>query len=97
MKIQKQVDARIRDLEKAHDNPGIEKQEKIKSKRGGNVEVLVQNKEAWPHEGILGARLIRDYLMISLQWRSGLWGSVETWLMRKTIKTKKECSRTCQI
>ena len=46
MRMQKQVDVRIRDLEKAHKNAGIKKQEKIKSKWGGNVKVLVQNKVA---------------------------------------------------
>ena len=79
MKIQKQVDARIRDLEKAHDNPGIEKQEKIKSKRGGNVEVLVQNKVAWPHEAILGgasrSRLSYDQLTMA-QWVMGFCRNV---------------------
>ena len=51
-KIQHQVDKRIRELERHSEVAGT--LGKIKSKRGGSVEVLVKHKVAWPHEAILG-------------------------------------------
>ena len=51
-KIQEQVDKIIRDLEKQSESAGSVG--KIKSKRGGNVEVIVKHRVAWPHEAILG-------------------------------------------
>ena len=46
VKMQRKVDERIRRLEAIHDSPGTESGKKIKSKRGGNVEVLVKRKVA---------------------------------------------------
>ena len=51
-KIQHQADKRIRELERHSEVAGT--LGKIKSKRGGSVEVLVKHKVAWPHEAILG-------------------------------------------
>ena len=74
VKIQKKVDARLRELEAFQENAGMDKSKKIKSKRGGPVEVIVKNKVAWPHEAILGgvtrARLTYDQLSMS-QWVQG--------------------------
>ena len=51
-KIQKRVDDRIAQIEKAYQSKGNDAP-KIKSKRGG-VEVLVSKKVVWPHDTILG-------------------------------------------
>ena len=71
-KIQQQVDKRIRELEKQSESTGIAG--KFKSKRGGNVEVVVKHKVAWPHEAILGgvtrSRVSYDQLTMS-QWVQG--------------------------
>ena len=51
--LQKKVDETLEKLEKHNavkGKPGT----KIKSKSGGDVEVLVEKKVAWPHESILG-------------------------------------------
>ena len=65
VKIKRQVDKRIRELEQQSEVAGT--LGKIKSKRGGSVEVLVKHKVAWPHEAILGGGGAQDldYLMIS--------------------------------
>ena len=71
-KIQRQVDARIRELEQQSQSSGSVG--KIKSKRGGNVEVVVKHRVAWPHESILGgvtrSRMSYDQLTMS-QWVQG--------------------------
>ena len=51
-KIQRQIDSRIRELELQSETTGIGG--KIKSKRGGNIDVIVKHRVAWPHEAILG-------------------------------------------
>ena len=53
-RIQKKVDDRIAELEKNFETKG--KSEKLKSKRGGSVEVLVEKRVAWPHDVILGGQ-----------------------------------------
>ena len=50
--IQHQVDRRIRELEQQSEMAGIGN--KLKSKCGGNVDVLVKNKVTWLNEAILG-------------------------------------------
>ena len=71
-KIQQEIDSRIRELERQSEATGTGT--KIKSKRGGNIDVLVKNKVAWPNEAILGgttrARLSYDQLSMS-QWVQG--------------------------
>ena len=51
--IQKQIDRSIAKLGKQQVE-GMENSSKLKSKRGGAVDVVVQQKVAWPHEHILG-------------------------------------------
>ena len=72
VKIQKKVDDR--ENKALQETSGMDTCQKIKSKRGGPVEVLVKNKEAWPHKAILGgatrARLTYDQLSMS-QWVQG--------------------------
>ena len=70
--LQQKVDRRIRDLDEATSSQG--KEVKIKSKRGGNIEVHVKNKVSWPHEAILGGvsrqRISYDQLSLT-QWVQG--------------------------
>ena len=76
-KIQQQVDKRIRELEKQSES--ADSVGKIKSKRGGNVEVVVKHRVAWPHEVILGgvtrSRVSYDQLTMS-QWVQGFCKNV---------------------
>ena len=70
--LQQKVDRRIRDLDEVTSSQG--KDVKIKSKRGGNIEVHVKNKVSWPHEAILGGasrqRISYDQLSLT-QWVQG--------------------------
>ena len=72
--IQRRVDARLRELEVLQDQTGMVANSKLKSKRGGPVDVYVKHKVAWPHEAILGgvnrSRLNYDQLTLS-QWVQG--------------------------
>ena len=49
--LQKKVDEKIAGLSRSITKEG---NGKIKSKRGGNIEVIVKNRVSWPHEHILG-------------------------------------------
>ena len=51
---QKKVEARFKSLEQLSSAAGNDQSHKLKSKRGGNVDVIVLHKVAWPHEQILG-------------------------------------------
>ena len=66
--IQLKVEQRLKEIQEA-DKPG-----KIKSSRGGSVEVLVKNKVKWPHEYILSGsskeRISYDHLS-TVQWVAG--------------------------
>ena len=68
MDVQRKVDDRIAEIEGASKIGGNDRQ-KIKSKRGGGVEVLVSKKVAWPHDTILGGpskqRVTYDQLSIT--------------------------------
>ena len=72
--IQKQIDSRIRELEAEKNVEGIDAHDKIKSKRGGPIDVYVKQKVVWPHEAILGGvnhtRLTYDQLSMA-QWVQG--------------------------
>ena len=72
--IQRRVDARLRQLEVLQDQTGTVANSKLKSKRGGPVDVYVKHKVACPHEAILGgvnhSRLNYDQLTLS-QWVQG--------------------------
>ena len=54
VRIQCQVNNRLRELELLQNDSGKEYVGRIKSKSRGPVEVIVENKVAWPHEAILG-------------------------------------------
>ena len=53
--IQKQIDRSIAKLSKTQCE-GNENSQKLKSKRGGPVDVIIQKKVSWPHEHILGGQ-----------------------------------------
>ena len=67
--VQRQVDHTMADLESKQCSEGNNNVSKIKSKRGGPVEVVVQKKVAWPHEPILGGpsrqRITYDQLSLT--------------------------------
>ena len=69
--IQAQVQQRLHELANLA-NPG--NSEKIKSQRGGKVEILVKNRVKWPHEFILSGlnkeRITYDQLNVT-QWVAG--------------------------
>ena len=73
-KMQRQVDKRIRALERSSQSSGNEKAHKLKSKCGGNIDVVVKEKVSWPHETILGGmqrqRISYDQLSLT-QWIQG--------------------------
>ena len=52
--IQQKVDQRLAKLEQQSNTQGNSTGAKLKSKRGGNVDVYVEKRVAWPHEAILG-------------------------------------------
>ena len=72
--IQRKVDARLRELEVINETSGMPSGAKLKSKRGGSVDVYVKHKVAWPREAILGgtnrSRVTYDQLNLS-QWVQG--------------------------
>ena len=75
--IQKQVDARLIELEYLAEDSGMSSCTKFKSKRrggGGPVDVLIKRKVSWSHEAIWGGvnrtRVTCDQLSIS-QWVQG--------------------------
>ena len=51
--LQQKVDSRIRELDLSSHSPSNSRS-KLKSQRGGPVEVVVKQKVHWPHEAILG-------------------------------------------
>ena len=71
---QRNQGSRLRELEASQDESGIDRTAKVKSKRGGPVEVMVKHKVAWPHEPILGgvnrSHMTYDQLSLS-QWIQG--------------------------
>ena len=72
--LQRKVDKRMKELEHSSQCSGRDNAYKHKPKRGGNIEVSVKTKVAWPHERILGAanRQRINYNQLSLtHWVHG--------------------------
>ena len=67
--IQRQVDARIAEIESQSKVQGDESN-KLKSKRGVGVDVLVSKKVAWPHDNVLGG-VTRQRLTYDLMGKLG--------------------------
>ena len=69
--IQVQVDQRLRELADMSQTGTLNK---VKSQRGGQVEVLVRNRDKWPHEFVLAGstkeRISYDQLSM-VQWMDG--------------------------
>ena len=66
------MDKRIRELDQSSHFPGND--QKLKSQRGGSVDISVKHKVHWPHEAILGGmtRQRVTYVQLSLtQWVQG--------------------------
>ena len=59
LEIQRKVDIRISEIE-AHSKVQGNESSKLKSKRGGGVDVLVSKKVAWPHDSVLGVLLGKE-------------------------------------
>ena len=95
--IQRKVDRRIRELNHSSHLPGNENSAKLKSKRGGTVEVSVKNKVSWPHEAILGGvsrqRVTYDQLsltqfiqtFVKISWRKVVMNEGIPWFRTRVI------------
>ena len=66
--IQRQVDNRLRELEDCSFTPQGQGKQKFKSKRSGNVDILVHKKVAWPHDTILGGNSKQRVSYDQLSW-----------------------------
>ena len=92
--IQRKVDRRIRDLNHSSHLPGNDNSVKLKSKRGGTVEVSVKSKVSWPHETILGGvsrlkghcRLPNLYrVFVRISWRKDVMKESILWCRTRVI------------
>ena len=52
--VQRKIDEKINSLVRTQHLQGNDQNQKIKSKGGGAVDVIVSHKVSWPHEQILG-------------------------------------------
>ena len=52
--VQRKIDEKINSLVRTQHLQGNDQNQKIKSKKGGGVDVIVSHKVSWPHEQILG-------------------------------------------
>ena len=65
--IQQQIYSRVCELEECSFVQSNQKQ-KLKSKRGGNVDCIVSKKVAWPHDSILGGTTKQRLSYDQLTW-----------------------------
>ena len=86
--IQQQVDSRLRELEECSFVQGNQKQ-KLKSKRGGNVDYIVSKKVAWPHDSILGGTTKQRLSYDQLTWSQWVQGFARNILDKKSQKTRE--------
>ena len=86
--IQQQVDSRLRELEECSFVQGNQKQ-KLKSKRGGNVDCIVSKKVAWPHDSILGGTTKQRLSYDQLTWSQWVQGFARNILDEKSQKTRE--------
>ena len=87
--IQRQVDNRLRELEECSFTPKGQGKQKFKSKRGGNVDILVHKKVAWPDDTILGGNSKQRVSYDQLSWSQWVQGFVRNILEEKSNKTRK--------
>ena len=81
--VQKQIDRSLAKLSKKQ-LEGNDGSKKLKSKRGGPVEVTVQKKVAWPHEHILGGQTRQRVTYDQLTMPQFVQGFVKNILDEKT-------------
>ena len=87
--IQRQVDNRLRELEECSFTPKGQGKQKFKSKRGGNVDILVHKKVAWPYDTILGGNSKQRVSYDQLSWSQWVQGFVRNILEEKSNKTRE--------
>ena len=87
--IQRQVDNRLHELEECSFTPQGQGKQKVKSKRGGNVDILVRKKVACPHDTILGGNSKQRVSSDKLSWSQCVQGFVRNILEEKSNKTRE--------
>ena len=85
--IKQQVDSRLHELEECSGVQSNQKQ-KLKSKRGGNVESIVSKKVAWPHDSIPGGTS-KGCCMTSLHGHNGFRALPETFWVKNLKKSRE--------
>ena len=88
--IQQKVDKRLSSL-KQQQASGVSGIRQIKSARGGDVDVLIKQKVAWPHEAILGgvSRQRLSYDQLSLP--QFVQGFVRNMLSESNLEVREKC------
>ena len=89
MDIQRQVDNRLHELEECSFTPKGQGKQKFKSKRGGNVDILVHKKVAWPHDSILGGNSKQRVSYDQLSWSQWVQGFVRNIIEEKSNKNRE--------
>ena len=88
-KIQKQVDQKIAQLGKSQIQ-GNEQSDKIKSQRGGPVDVVVRHRVSWPHEHILGGPTRQRVTYDNLSLTQFVQGFVKNVLEEPSQKSREK-------
>ena len=86
--IQRQVDSRFQELEECSFSPKGKKQ-KIKSKRGGSVDVIVNKRVTWPHDTVLGGSSRQRISYDQLTWCQWVQDFARNILEEKSHKTRE--------
>ena len=86
--IQRQIDRSIAKLSRKQ-LEGNDMSQKLKSKRGGPVEVAVQKKVAWPHEHILGGQTRQRVTYDQLTMPQFVQGFVKNILDEKNLENRE--------
>ena len=86
--VQRQIDRSIAKLSR-NQLQGNENSQKLKSKRGGPVEVSVQKKVAWPHEHILGGQTRQRVTYDQLTMSQFVQGFVKNILEEKNLENRE--------
>ena len=86
--IQRQVDNRLHELEECSFTPQGQGKQKVKSKCGGNVNILVHKKVACPHDTILSGNSKQRVSYGQLSWSQWVQGFVRN-ILEKSNKTRE--------
>ena len=87
--IQRQIDQSLAKLGKNPDR-GNDPQ-KLKSKRGGPVEVTVHQKVSWPHEHVLGGQTRQRLTYDQINMSQFVQGFTKTFWMKKIGRFENTC------